>query len=327
MKDFASNYIVFALFLFFFLSDSIGFAEQWRTFYWDMHYCQEAIADKGLWQLVADFFTQFLANRWSAALMLAVPCTLGSLLLLMLLRPLQQRWAPRSSRLPHFIAPLTALIVAFVLLCGNGNQFKGMMCQVEDEDWDSIIGRCEGRKVNNMLELNMLNLALAETGQLQKKLMQQPCHDVNSLFVLKIESPYVAALLSDIYWSMGEISMSQMYAFEANEKLGNLSPRLLKRLVLTNIAFGHYKVAEKYLNWLDKTLFYRDWSARYRTLLSDEAVLADATLRLKRACIPAENVFPSAQSVAYDLQQIIEHNPEHRPSVEYLGALKRIYNL
>lgn len=329
MKNLIINYIVFAAFLMLLLPHSICFTEQWHTFYWDAAHCQEVMQEAGIGQLINDFFTQFLATRWSAALMIGIPCTLLSLLLLSVLRKIQQRFAPKSSRLPHTIAPLLTMVICYFALCApdENTRFKSMMCDVEDEDWENIISQCEGRKVTNMLELNMLNLALAETSQLQKRLMEQPCRDVNSLFVLDIQSPYIAALLSDVYWSMGEISMAQMYAFEANEKMDNLSPRLLKRLVLTNIVFGHYEVAAKYLNWLDKTLFYRDWAAQYRQRLTDEAVAANTSLSLKRACIPAENGFPSAQSVVFDLQQIIETNPSHHTSAEYLGALKKLYGM
>lgn len=335
MKDSLITYLVLAIVLLLLLPDSFCFAEQWRTFYWDAAHCREVMAHDGLWQLVQDFFIQFMASPVCMALILAIPCALVSMLLTSLIRPLCYRFIPLVSRLASALLPLLLAIIltsvsAYFLLFGmhgDNARFKSMMCQVEDEDWGEIIASCEGRKVSNLLELNMLNLALAETGQLQQRLTRQSNSDVNSLFVLNIESPYVAALLGDIYWSMGEISMSQMYAFEANEKMNNLSPRLLKRLVLTNIAFGHYEVAAKYLNWLDKTLFYREWSEHYRSLLSDEAVLADETMRLKRACIPAENGFPSAQSVAYDLEQIISTNPAHRPSAEYLGALKKLYGI
>lgn len=326
------TYIILVGILVVILPDSICFAEQWRTFYWDAQYCCSAIEENGVWQLVSDFFVQFLATRWSAACLLAIPATVVSGLLLSAFQRLAKRFCknvkPMVLTLVLSVLSIgTASVLTYLVTQDHETRFKGQMCLVEDQNWEKIISQCKNRKVNNLLELNMLNLSLAETGQLQKRLREQPCQDVNSLFVLQIHSPYVAALLSDIYWSMGEISMSQMYAFEANEKMNNLSPRLLKRLVLTNIVFGYYEVAAKYLNWLDKTLFYHAWSAHYRQLLNDVAVNKDLELRLKRACIPAQNVFPSAQSVIYDLEQILATNPEHATSAEYLSAIKRLYSI
>lgn len=305
-----------------------GFDAQWHTFYWDSLYCKEMLAtDGGLWQLISDFFGQFMANRWTAAALWAIPYTAIFWLLCVLGRKISSRGY--ISYLAFIIVVLNVWIwTGGAFKDSNTNQrFKEKMCLAAAEEWDEIINQSKGRKIDNLLELNIYNLALAEKGQLAQRLKEQPCRDVNALVALKIESPYVAAMLSDIYWSMGEISMSQMYAFEANEKMNNLSPRLLKRLVKTNIAFGHYKVAEKYLKWLDKTLFEREWAQHYRQLLSDEAVMADQEMRLKRLCIPTENGFPSAQSLVYDLQNIIKNNPEHRTSAEYLGALKQLYTI
>ena len=322
-------YALIALVLFFVLPDAVCFAEQWHTFYWDAAHCREVIADQGLWSLISDFFTQFLATRWSASLLIALPTALMACLVQSLLRQACRRRWPAARPLWAQLTAVCLTLAGCVLMLwpDEGDRFKGQMCLVADEDWPTIISQSEGRTVSNLLEQNILNMALAEMELLPIRIKQQPCRDVNSLFVLEISSPYVAALLADVYWTMGEISMSQMYAFEANEKMQDLSPRLLKRLALTNIVFGHYEVARKYLRWLDKTLFYSDWAQHYITMLDDEAVMNDPVLRLKRGCIPLENVFPSAQSVAYDMQQIIEHNPEHHASAQYLDALKKIYNM
>ncbi|MDO4955874.1 MAG: DUF6057 family protein [Bacteroidales bacterium] len=309
------------------LPDWIGFSEQWRTFYWDWAWVSENAHENGWLQVVSDFFVQFLANKWSAALLYALPCLLIWIALSAILKRWLKGWVLR-------IAPIAIMLAgAWIFLCNglqnidSNQRFKGQMCLVGKANWQEIIKQSQGRTISNHLELNMLNLALAETGNLKDHLKDQPSQDVNALFVLKIESPYVSALLSDVYWSAGEISMSQYYAFEANEKMDNLSPRLLKRLALTNIAFGHYAVAEKYLKWLDKTLFYSDWSQKCRALLNDKAVEADPVLKLKRKCIPEENCFPSVSSIVYDLQKIVAKNPEHTTSQQYLDALSQLYNI
>lgn len=325
-------YLVLAGLLRFTLPAWIGFGAQWRTFYWDSHYCMEQLQnDGGLGRLLQDFWMQFLEQPTSAAFVWALPCLIIFLLLAPLLHWVLSRWCQKMT---FFSKPLSLLLVgvgAWIVLC-NGfsnasttQRFKGQMCMVANEDWDGIIAESDGRRIDNNLELNLRNLALAETGQLTARFKEQPHDDINNLVVLEISSPYISAMLSDIYWSMGEISMSQMYAFETNEKLGNLSPRLLKRLVQTNIAFGHYEVASKYLCWLEKTLFHREWAKRYRELLNDEAVSQDCEMQLKRRCIPQQNCFPSLQSVVHDLQIICEQNPEYKPSSQYFEAINMIY--
>ena len=202
------------------------------------------------------------------------------------------------------------------------DRFSALMVLSGKEDWKGIIDYAQRHPSANPLELNIVNLAYAELGQLVDRFPRQRNPKVQDLFALEINSPYVAALLSDIYWSMGEISMSQMYAFEANEKLGNLSPRLLRRLVKTNILFGYYAVAEKYLNLLEANPGQRAFVRHYRALLSDEAVAQDNELHTKQLCIPDENGFPSSRSLPYDLQVIVNKNPAHRTSAQYLRAIQ-----
>lgn len=316
-----SLYLLFALLLFALLPERIGFATLWKTFYWDMEYVRDLLAQPGgLSTLVTNFMVQFMANRWTAALLLALPCWLVCLGIDALI----SRWWPRLSTL---VSALAVAAGAWVLLCDGlskttaDKEFQTQMCQLARRDWQQLATSTKG--TNNLLELNLRNLAWAEMGQLPQHVMPQQGGDV--LVVSSFQSPYVAAMVSEIYWTMGEVAMSQCYAFQANEKLGNLSPLLLKRLAQTNIVYGQYDVARKYLRWLQKSLFDRDWAETYLTKLSDEAVEADPELRLKRRCIPGQNGFPSLRSVVYDLQQIIASNPEHKTSAQYLDALKVIY--
>ena len=200
-------------------------------------------------------------------------------------------------------------------------RFRTLMVMAAQEDWIGIEQYAERYPAKNYIERNLHCMAYAERGSLAARFKKSPRRNVQELFVLDIPNPYVAALLSDVYWTMGEISMSQMYAFEANEKLGNHSSHMLHRLVKTNILYGYYRVAEKYLDILALNPREETFVSRYRGLLTDEAVEADAELRVKRSCIPVMNGFPSSRSVPYDMRRILEQNPEHRASLQYLEAI------
>lgn len=97
---------------------------------------------------------------------------------------------------------------------------------------------------------NYHNVALAEQGLLADQLFMQPCIDIQTIYVPGNKTPYLSALLSDIYFSMGHIAFSQRYAFEANEGMGNFSPRMLQRLVQTSLIYGHYGTARSILIYL-----------------------------------------------------------------------------
>ena len=168
---------------------------------------------------------------------------------------------------------------------------------------------------------------MAEKGMLHEHLTDNPCVDINSIYVNEIQSEYVAAMISDVYYSMGHISQAQRYAFEANEKFDNNSPRLLQRLIKTNIIYGQYRVARKYLAKLSDAVYYKEWCQQYERLLDDKAVEADGELGVKRKCLNIDNKFSGFGGLDKDLLQIARATSgthQSRTTVQYLSALYRL---
>lgn len=291
-----------------------------------------------LWQYTPPFF--FYEYEWKAAsgmgrlvsspiLLTVTGSTLVMLATLVLYR--------LSTRLLKNVGIIVRLLVSWVLpfvisLCSCGifesndsqRNFESLMVLAGREDWMAVGRWNQKHPATTHQEQNIVYLAYAQLGILPDHFRRQRQPNVEDLFVLEIPNPYVAAMLSDVYWHMGEISMSQMYAFEANEKMSNASPRLLRRLVQTNIIAGYYAVAEKYLSLLVRLGCDDAFVSHYRTLLSDEAVAADPLMNSKRLCVPEENGFPSARSIPYDLQRILIQNPQHSVSLQYLKAIQML---
>jgi len=275
------------------------------------------------WRGISPLYQYLLSDMWGWALVITLFVSLATLLLTTL-----GLWLLRK------VKPMWLLVVAWAISLGaamgiwgvfpspsTNDRFKTLMVLSGQEDWQGVIDYTNKYPCSSYLEYNIRNLALAETGQLIENFRQQSNRSVQYLFVMKVETPYVSAMLSDIYWSMGEISMSQMYAFEANEKLGNYSPRLLKRLVQTNLVYGYYAVAAKYLTILSENTLNDDFVAHYSQLMNDEAVETDPLLGLKRRCIPKDNVFPSARSIPFDLNILLQQCPEARSAEQYFKTI------
>ncbi|MDD2438197.1 MAG: DUF6057 family protein [Massilibacteroides sp.] len=200
--------------------------------------------------------------------------------------------------------------------------FKELNYYARYNQWDKIVSRCGKRPITNLLYQNYLNVAFAEKGILADKLFSYPCIDIRSIYVTGNKTPYISVLLSDVYFSMGHMALSQRYAFEGNESVGNYSPRMLQRLVQTNLAYGYYGTAQKYIRLLSKTLFYKDWVVRYQQFLwNDKAIELDTVLGAKRRCIFPDNRFSGYNGLDDDLKQIIIHNPSHKTTIQYLGSL------
>ncbi len=220
------------------------------------------------------------------------------------------------------------VIGGFVFFCPSfmidtrNELFKELEHYISIGDWDMALKRSEGKGTNNYLCQNCRNLALAEKGKLAENLFDYPQAGIQNIILNWDKTVCVAALLSDVYFSMGHIAMSQKMAFESSVNGNNYNPRMFKRLVQTNLIYGNYRVAEKYITLLEKTQHYRKWAYSQRRFLdNDSAVEADSLLAAKRRCLFPEKTISGNDGINSDLKHIIDHNPSHRASIQYLGAI------
>ncbi len=313
------------------------YQEGWNTFYFSKYYIADVYSREGVPALLRAFFLQFYAVPVHGALVMSAAMTCVAALLVWC----EKTWM-KIAKLPVMSGVLSLVLsVLFAMFVGNmsisralcllGNEgkqdelFMLLSNHVREERWDEVVTECEAHSpINNLLHQNCLHIALAEQGTLGDRLLEQPVMNIASIYVNVISSPQVAALLSDVYYSMGHIAQAQRYAFEANEKMNNLSPRLLQRLIQTNIIYGQYKVARKYIRVLSKSLYYKDWCARYASLLSDSAVEADAQLSMKRKCLIDDNRFSGLHGLDDDLLHVARATrgtKQCSTTLQLLGAL------
>lgn len=189
------------------------------------------------------------------------------------------------------------------------------------EQWDKTIEECQG-KLTNLLYMCHLNLALANKGMLSERMFYFDQRGPQGLMVQWNKSENISCLLSDIYFTMGATALAQEMAFEgyvSAMKDGN--PRMLKRLVQTNLIYGAYPVAEKYIDMLEKTFTYRNWAhAHRRFLYNDEAVESDPVLGTRRRMLPDQNSLATANGLANDLMLFTEKGSANSAALQYLGA-------
>lgn len=242
----------------------------------------------------------------------------------------------RHYRIPQWITKnlifIQLILVTSFTIAGSkmyidqkNETFKKLQTLCREERWNEVIQECNNNTMDNLLFVNCLNQALAETHQLDKKFKRIRGASYECLMVEYVASAYISAMISDIYYSMGYISQSQLSAFETNQQMRNLSPRMLQRLIKTNLIYGEYRVAEKYMNWLDKTYYYSDWVAHYRPMLNnDQAIENDPELGNKRRCLPEENFFTGSVSKIDALERIAKQNPAHKSTSQYLDAIYQL---
>jgi hypothetical protein len=204
----------------------------------------------------------------------------------------------------------------------NSDFYKELDYYMRTEQWDKIIKRSNG-DIKNYLYLCCLNVALAEKGELAERMFSFSQKGVQGIYVPSSRVTHISVLLSDIYFSMGHIALAQQMAFEANESMPNaIGSRMLQRLIQTNLIYGAYPVAEKYIALLEQTKYYKNWAYKHRRFLwNDKAVENDPLLGMKRRCIPESDLLAEAKGLPFDLENSAEQNPNHRASLQYAGAI------
>jgi len=188
--------------------------------------------------------------------------------------------------------------------------------------WDRIITASEGKNMHNYLHINYLNLALAEKGCLLEKMFRFNQKGTSSLEVSRQRNNILSALMSDINFSIGDIASSQRYAFEGYEtSSGGGSGRLLKRLVQTNLIYGEYAIAEKYIRILERTLLYRKWATSQRQFLyNDSLCRKDPLLGEKIKCLPPRDGREFTTGGPETLKVLTDINPANKTAQDYFFA-------
>ena len=189
------------------------------------------------------------------------------------------------------------------------------------EDWDGILDFLSGKPMNNYLFMNYANMALAHRGELANRAFHYYPRGLNSLLTTANATGAVRLLASDVHYTVGCIAEAQQHAFEAQVTFPNsMGIQTMKRLVKTNLIFGHYEVAEKYLSFIAKTTSHQEWAKKYSAFLyNDKAIEADAELGEKRRSLSKQNRFAMFYGWQPELQDILEANPVNEKALEYLG--------
>lgn len=198
-------------------------------------------------------------------------------------------------------------------------KFMELNSYVINNEWDKVIETCNHTTLNNILYLNYLNLALSHKGVLLQQLFYYPQRDVSSLLCEYQKIPDIIQLQSFVYYQMGDVAAAQNMAFSTSvcNRLG--SPSALQMLVKTNLAFGAYEVAEKYIAQLEKTWKYNDWAEHYRAMIDDKSLIVqDEEIVNLRQSLTNKDHFAIAFGAVTDLDYILEVNPKNKAAFDYL---------
>ena len=188
-------------------------------------------------------------------------------------------------------------------------------------DWNRIIAKAEKKMPDLPMSVSATNLALGMTNQLGDRAFDFYQRGTEGLLP-KFERNFATTQLTgEIYFHLGLVNTAQRFAFESMEAIPNYnkSTRVMKRLAETNLINGQYKVAEKYLRMLEKTIFYRPWAQRMIAMLGDEkAINAHPLYGTMRQYRLQEDLLFSDRDLDKICGQLFLHNQQNQMAVQYL---------
>lgn len=181
---------------------------------------------------------------------------------------------------------------------------------------------------SNKLSVFLGNIALSETGKLCDELFsyrQSP--DGGTLFLKWEMLGEVLRRGGCFYYTIGMINEAHRWAYE-NMVMNGFTPEGLLMLVRTEIINGNYKVASKYIEILENTLFYKADAKRYKKILNDRAVESDPELGPKRREKISHDFFSITNDPYTNIEQILSADSLNMKAFEYKLAyllLKKDY--
>jgi len=187
--------------------------------------------------------------------------------------------------------------------------------------WAEVIDASKALSAYDLFVNFQVNRALYFQGQLLDSLFNVPqILGTDGLFIHRLIASQVAIPTSDLLYDLAHVSGAQTMAYEGQTKM-QYNPRLLKRLVMTNLINREPLAAMKFVRLLKQSLVHRKWAERAEDLVIHPPLAdADPEIRAKRALKPTEDFFLNKNHPNSDLAQLLEQHPENRMAFEYLMA-------
>ena len=141
--------------------------------------------------------------------------------------------------------------------------------------WNRIMQTADREKPTGAFQTICVNTALARSGRMADHMFEYYQNGTDGLLPAFAPESFGPLAIGEAFWQMGMVNTAQRYTFEAQEAIRDYrkSSRCYKRLAETNIVNGDYMVAQKYLNSLKNTVFYKKWALETEKLLSDEQAI------------------------------------------------------
>ena len=147
---------------------------------------------------------------------------------------------------------------------------------IRHERYADVIARAEKYQPHNPVSACSVNFCLFMNGQLEQRLTQFYQCGTEGLVLPSIRDNLSDITSAEILWMMGMPNITLQYIFDVQESIqnGRKSGRFMARIAECNIVNGWYDRAERYLDILSHSLFYRKWALGRKAMIQDESLVA-----------------------------------------------------
>jgi hypothetical protein len=191
---------------------------------------------------------------------------------------------------------------------------------IQKSDWRNTLEQCSKYPEPNRMVTYFTNLALLKSGNLGEQMFHYNQVGPSGLSLPWTANNLIPFFGCEIFYHLGYNNEAYRWAFEAMEMNGQC-PRLLKRLVMTSLINGDFKIAEKYLNQLHQSLYYKNWAEHYLKMVNNPELLnSDKEIAEKRELIVNSDFFAGSGNSQLGLEKLLENHPHNKMAYEYYLA-------
>ena len=236
------------------------------------------------------------------------------------------KWKFLKTKLGFLPVTAISLLSAFLVLNftykKKNNEFFRIEKFAVKEEWDNLLKYADKHPSMNLFGSFYTNIALANKGLLCSRLFNYPQpFGKRGLCFEWAAKEMILKRGSDFFWTINFVNEAHHWAFESLVIEG-FTARNLKRLVQTELVRGNYKVAEKYIDVLDCTLFDKNIADHYRKFLNNrDAIEKDPELGPRMNINIDSDFFAEGIDLEKNLRPLLENDLSNQPAFDYLMSL------
>lgn len=189
-----------------------------------------------------------------------------------------------------------------------------------EQDWNGVIKHQETSQSANLVAQYYYNIALSEKDMLCDRMFYgRQNFGTQSIIIPWDSQTSINKIFRGVYffYTIGLINEAHRWAFESMVIQG-YRPENIKLLIKTDLINGHYKMAEKYIYVLKRTLHYRSWAKKYEEMLyHPEMIQSDPELG-EKIKLQTKVDFPiRIKNPQSNVILLLQSNPNNKKAFEY----------